>query len=180
MNRTQKRRVSSDYSSNVHPIRSSSASNRTRRRRMDPNRDPEELLALIFQLVTERTQQRPRMDRTAWTVREARATLRSFVRKVGTLEGTPVWGDPEFQHELGEIRNAATGRITHAALQHAFTSLKAFVEKWDYRMSHALHRQLSEERHRFFNRPMKSGTPPTAEANGGGSTVPAGHRSSLQ
>lgn len=148
---------------------------------MDPTRDPEELLALIFQLTTEFTQQRPRMDRSAWTVREARAALRSFVRKVGTLEGTPVWADAEFQRELGEIRNAATGRITHAALQHAFTGLKAFVEKWDYRMSHALHRKLSEERHRFFNRPTKSGTPPATGANGDGSTEPAGHhRSSLR
>jgi hypothetical protein len=90
------------------------------------------------------------MERPAWTVREARAMLRSFVRKVGTLEGTPVWDNPEFQRELATIRDYTTGRISHAALQHAFTGLKAFVEKWDSQMSHALHRRLSEQRRNFF------------------------------
>jgi hypothetical protein len=142
--------ASTRYSS-AHTVRSSASSNKTRR--LNPDRDPEELLGLIFQLTTEYTQmRRPRMERPPWTVREARAALRSFVRKVGTLEGTPVWGDPEFQRELATIRDSATGRISHAALQHAFTGLKAFVEKWDAHMSHALHRRLSENRRNFITR----------------------------
>jgi hypothetical protein len=92
------------------------------------------------------------MERPAWTVREARATLGSFVRKVGTLEGTPVWSNPDFQRELGAIRDSATGRISHAALQHAFTQLKEFVNRWDADMSRALFRQMSENHRNLFNR----------------------------
>jgi hypothetical protein len=91
------------------------------------------------------------MERPAWTVREARAALRSFVRKVGTLEGTSVWSNPEFQSGLRAIRDSATGRISHAALQHAFSQLKEFVNRWDAEMSHTLFRQMSENRRSLFN-----------------------------
>jgi hypothetical protein len=151
MNRTRSNRDRSSNRSRYSSARTLHSSNVKSICR--PDRDPEELLALIFQLTTEFTQQRrPRMERPAWTVREARATLRSFVRKVGILEGAPVWSNPEFQRELGAIRDSATGRISHAALQHAFTQLKEFVNRWDAEMSSTLFRQMSENRYPLFNR----------------------------
>jgi hypothetical protein len=150
-NGTRRRHRSSNSSTRYSSARTLRSSNtRPIRDTLNPDRDPEELLALIFQLTTTHTQIRPRMERPQWTVREARATLRSFVRKVGTLEGTAVWANPDFQRELKAIRESSSRRITHAALIHAFRSLTEFVEKWDAQISDALYHMRAENRASLF------------------------------
>jgi hypothetical protein len=125
--RSATRRSSSTYST-ARTMRSTGS------RMRSPDSDPDEFVALLWQLTTPITRGY-RQPRPEWTAREARAAMQAFLRKTKILHDTPVWADPAFQRELGEIRTAATGRITRPALAHAFRALQAFADKWYSQMT---------------------------------------------
>ena len=128
MSNRRSTRRSSSYSS-AHTLRSSSGN-----RLQSPDSDPDEFIALLWQLTTPITRGY-RQQRPAWTAREARAALRAFVRKSKILRSTPVWQDPAFQREFEVVRSAASGTLTRPALVHAFRNLQAFADKWYSQMT---------------------------------------------
>jgi hypothetical protein len=124
-------RRSSSYST-ARTMRSTSSA-----RMHSPDSDPDEFIALLWQLTTPITRGY-RQPRPAWTAREARAALRAFVRKSKILRPLPVWQDPAFQREYEVIRSAASGTLTRPALGHAFRDLQAFADKWYSQMTSPL------------------------------------------
>lgn len=126
--RPSTRRSSSSYST-ARTMRSTSSA-----RMRSPDSDPDEFIALLWQLTTPITRGY-RQPRPEWTAREARTAMRAFLRKIKILHDTPVWADPAFQRELDEIRTAATGTLTRPALAHAFRTLQAFADKWYNQMT---------------------------------------------
>lgn len=151
---THIRRPSTRRSSTYSTARTLRSSGSVRIR--SPDSDPDEFIALLWQLTTPITRGY-RQPRPEWTAREARAAMQAFLRKVKILHDTPVWADPAFQRELAEIRTAATGKITRPALAHAFRALQEFADKWYSPMTTPL---------------LNRSEPLEAGATAGGSTAP--------
>ena len=129
MNSTRRRSSSRTSYSSARTLRSSGGN-----RLLTPDSDPDEFVALLWQLTTPITRGY-RQPLPSWTAREARAALRAFVRKSKILRPLPVWQDPAFQREYEAVISAASGTLTRPALAHAFRDLQAFADKWYSQMT---------------------------------------------